>query len=93
MFPMVSTVAELVEVRAMLDEAVAASGRARPDGLQVGIMVEVPAAALKAAAFVDARRLLQHRHQRPHPVRPGRRARQRRRSPRSPTRSTPASCG
>ena len=53
MFPMVSTVAELVEVRAMLDQAVAASGRARPDALRVGIMVEVPAPALKAAAFVD----------------------------------------
>ena len=53
MFPMVSTVAELVEVRAMLDQAVAASGRARPDDLRVGIMVEVPATALKAPAFVD----------------------------------------
>ena len=51
MFPMVSTVAELADARRCLDDAVTAVGRGRPDGLQVGIMVEVPAAALKAAAF------------------------------------------
>lgn len=51
MFPMVSTVAELVEARALLDEAVARDGRGIPAGLQVGIMVEVPATALKAARF------------------------------------------
>jgi phosphocarrier protein FPr len=48
MFPMVSTVAEVVRAQALVDEACA--GR-RPDGLRVGIMVEVPAVALKAAAF------------------------------------------
>jgi phosphocarrier protein FPr len=48
MFPMVSTVDEL---RAALDVLGEASGGARPSGLRVGIMVEVPAAALKAAAF------------------------------------------
>ena len=53
MFPMVSTVDELVEVRRRLDEVVADSGRARPAGLRVGVMVEVPAMALKAAAFLD----------------------------------------
>jgi phosphoenolpyruvate-protein phosphotransferase/dihydroxyacetone kinase phosphotransfer subunit len=52
MFPMVSTVDELVTAIGALDEAVAATGGARPAGLRVGIMVEVPAAALKAAAFV-----------------------------------------
>ena len=51
MFPMVSTVAELEDARRCLDDAVAAVGRGTPDGLHVGIMVEVPAAALKAAAF------------------------------------------
>jgi phosphocarrier protein FPr len=48
MFPMVSTVDELLAARAVFDEA--CSGRP-PDDLQVGIMVEVPAVALKAAAF------------------------------------------
>jgi phosphoenolpyruvate-protein phosphotransferase/dihydroxyacetone kinase phosphotransfer subunit len=51
MFPMVSTVAELVQARALLDGAVTRAGRGRPAGLQLGIMVEVPAAALKTAAF------------------------------------------
>ena len=35
----------------MLDAAIAAEGRGEPAGLQVGIMVEVPATALKTAAF------------------------------------------
>jgi phosphocarrier protein FPr len=52
MFPMVSTVDELVTALGVLDNAVAATGGARPAGLRVGIMVEVPATALKAAAFV-----------------------------------------
>jgi phosphocarrier protein FPr len=49
MFPMVSTVDELKTALKVLDEA---AGGARPAGLKVGIMVEVPAAALKAKAFV-----------------------------------------
>ncbi|GGQ80822.1 phosphoenolpyruvate--protein phosphotransferase [Couchioplanes azureus] len=48
MFPMVSTVAELVRARRMLTEA---SARAGGGELRTGLMVEVPAAALKAAAF------------------------------------------
>jgi len=51
MFPMVSTLDELLTARRMLDEAVAAAGRTRPDDLQVGMMVEVPAAALRSTAF------------------------------------------
>ena len=51
MFPMVSTLDELFAARQLLDEAVAATGRDRPVDLEVGMMVEVPAAALKAAAF------------------------------------------
>ena len=35
----------------MLDDAVNAEGGGEPAGLRVGIMVEVPATALKAAAF------------------------------------------
>jgi phosphocarrier protein FPr len=51
MFPMVSTVAELAEARRLLADAVALEGRGTPPGLLVGIMVEVPATALKTAAF------------------------------------------
>lgn len=50
MFPMVTTVEELLAARGALDDAVTRAGR-RPAGLQVGMMVEVPAAALKTAAF------------------------------------------
>jgi phosphoenolpyruvate-protein phosphotransferase/dihydroxyacetone kinase phosphotransfer subunit len=52
MFPMVSTVDELTAALDILDDAIAAAGGTRPPGLQIGTMVEVPAAALKAAAFV-----------------------------------------
>ncbi|HKG50138.1 MAG TPA: phosphoenolpyruvate--protein phosphotransferase, partial [Actinomycetales bacterium] len=51
MFPMVSTVEELRQARHVLDGVLAAEGVTAADGLRVGIMVEVPAAALKAAAF------------------------------------------
>ena len=49
MFPMVTTVDELRAARRMLDEVLAAEGR--PKDLQVGMMVEVPAAALRASTF------------------------------------------
>jgi phosphocarrier protein FPr len=49
MFPMVTTVEEVLEAGTVLDEA--CEGR-RPPGLRVGVMVEVPAVALRAAAFV-----------------------------------------
>ncbi len=52
MFPMVSTVDELIAARGILDEATVATGGNRPAGMRVGIMVEVPAAALKAASFI-----------------------------------------
>jgi multiphosphoryl transfer protein len=51
MFPMVSTVDEVVRARRMLDDAIARAGGGPPPGLRVGIMIEVPAAALKTAAF------------------------------------------
>ncbi|XVV14062.1 phosphoenolpyruvate--protein phosphotransferase [Actinoplanes sp. CA-131856] len=51
MFPMVTTVDELRRARVMLDEAIARTGPGRPAGLRVGMMVEVPAAALRAAEF------------------------------------------
>jgi phosphocarrier protein FPr len=51
MFPMVSTRAELVAARAMLDDVLARQPGGRPAGLRVGIMVEVPSAALNAATL------------------------------------------
>ena len=51
MFPMVTTVDEVVRARRMLDDAIKLAGSGEPAGLEVGIMVEVPAAALKAAAL------------------------------------------
>jgi phosphoenolpyruvate-protein phosphotransferase/dihydroxyacetone kinase phosphotransfer subunit len=51
MFPMVSTVGELIQARRLLDEAVKQVGRGEPADLEVGIMIEVPATALKAGTF------------------------------------------
>jgi len=51
MFPMVGTVQEVDWALDRLDEAAGRSGAGRPDGLQVGIMIEVPAAALRAKAL------------------------------------------
>jgi phosphocarrier protein FPr len=48
MFPMVTTVDEVRRANALVDEA---CGGRRPARLRVGIMVEVPSVALKAAAF------------------------------------------
>jgi phosphotransferase system enzyme I (PtsI) len=59
MFPMVATVTEVQAARAMLDECRAellAEGQAVAEHMEIGIMVEVPAAALMAdrlAAEVD----------------------------------------
>jgi multiphosphoryl transfer protein len=56
MFPMVSGVDEVRRARRALDDAIRLHGAGEPIGLRVGIMVEVPAIALKAAAvapYVD----------------------------------------
>ncbi|MDQ1744998.1 MAG: multiphosphoryl transfer protein, partial [Pseudonocardiales bacterium] len=50
LFPMISTVAELRDARRLLDEAAGPAGP--PDELRVGMMVEVPAAALKIETFL-----------------------------------------
>ena len=78
----------------LLDDGDRPAGGVPPAGLHVGMMVEVPAAALKIAAFAPSRRLRQHRHQRPDPVHAGRRARQRRRRrARRPARPRRAAAG
>jgi multiphosphoryl transfer protein len=51
MFPMITTLDELFTARGLLDEVIRYAGGRHPAELQVGMMVEVPAAALKAAAF------------------------------------------
>ncbi len=51
MFPMVTAVEEVEWALARLDEAAGRLADGRPDGLEVGIMVEVPAAALRAEAM------------------------------------------
>lgn len=51
MFPMIATIDELLSARELLETAIKHAGGGRPAGLQVGIMVEVPAAALKSAVF------------------------------------------
>jgi multiphosphoryl transfer protein len=51
MFPMVSTLDELFAARALLDDAVKLAGKGEPADLRVGIMVEVPATALKVPRF------------------------------------------
>jgi phosphocarrier protein FPr len=50
MFPMVATVGELLEARQVLTDAAGPAGV--PPGLQVGVMIEVPAAALKIESLV-----------------------------------------
>jgi phosphocarrier protein FPr len=51
MFPMIATLDELFAAHELLETAISRAGSGRPSGLQVGIMVEVPAAALKAGVF------------------------------------------
>jgi phosphoenolpyruvate-protein phosphotransferase/dihydroxyacetone kinase phosphotransfer subunit len=51
MFPMVAAVSEVIAARQLVDAAIAEVG-GRPASLRIGIMIEVPSAALKAAAFV-----------------------------------------
>ncbi len=50
MFPMISTLAELLAARQVLAEAAGTTGV--PEDLRVGMMVEVPAAALKIESFL-----------------------------------------
>jgi len=51
MFPMIATLDELLTARTLLDDAINRVGRGHPQELRVGMMIEVPAAARKAAAF------------------------------------------
>ncbi|MHB8393172.1 MAG: phosphoenolpyruvate--protein phosphotransferase [Candidatus Dormibacteria bacterium] len=53
MFPMVATAAEVIEVAALLGEVRAAATPPNSGTMEVGIMVEVPAAALAARALAS----------------------------------------
>jgi len=48
MFPMVTTVAELLEARRMVEQAIADTGVTPSDDFEIGVMVEVPALAVLA---------------------------------------------
>ena len=79
MFPFVSGVEELRAARAAVERA-AATLRARGDAVPpvpIGVMIEVPSAALTADLLAERSGLLQHRHQRSDPVLPGRRSHRR----------------
>jgi multiphosphoryl transfer protein len=52
MLPMVATVEEVVAVRARLD-AILAAAEPRPSSVRLGVMIEVPAAALVADGLAD----------------------------------------
>jgi phosphoenolpyruvate-protein phosphotransferase len=51
MFPMVATLEELRAARGAVETAAAGLGTRVPDALEIGVMVEVPAAALAASAL------------------------------------------
>ena len=81
MFPMISGVAELRAVKAVVDERQGAScaheGKPFDEDVKLGIMIEMPSAALTADLLAQRVRLLLDRHQRPHPVHDGGRSRER----------------
>ncbi len=71
MFPMVASVDEVRRARARVDELAAeldAEGTPRATDIEIGVMIEVPSAAVMADVLVRPRRLLLDRHQRSHPV-------------------------
>ena len=53
MFPMVTTPDEVAAARGLLADAIDRVGKGQPPELEVGIMVEVPAAALTAATLAE----------------------------------------
>ncbi len=56
MFPMVATTGEVRQARAVLDECCAeltAEGHPLPESMEVGIMIEIPAAAVNADQLAD----------------------------------------
>ena len=77
MFPMIAAVDELTAARRALDEAVEAVGRGRPGRPAGRDHGRGPGRGAQGRRVRPARRLLLDRHQRPHPVHAGRRARQR----------------
>ena len=68
MFPMIATLSELRDVKAMLAEEAASLG---VPPVPAGIMVEVPAAAVMAAQFAREADFFSDRHQRSHAVHAG----------------------
>ena len=80
LLPMISSLEELRRAREILEETkegMRSAGVAFDPELPVGIMIEVPSAALIADALARECRLLQHRDERSHPVHARGRPRQR----------------
>ena len=80
LLPMIGSLHELRAAKAVIDQVrreLEAEGSPFDHALQIGIMIEVPSAALTAERARGGVRFLQHRHQRPDPVHARRRPRQR----------------
>ncbi len=74
MFPMVTSVWEVREAKRMCEEVkrdLKKEGIPYGEDVQIGIMIETPAAAVLQRPSGRGSGLLQHRHQRPDPVHPG----------------------
>ena len=75
MLPLVTLVEEVIEARAIVqEEARSAQGRrasAAAETVPVGVMIETPGGRADRRPPGGGQRLLQRRHQRPHPVHPG----------------------
>ena len=77
MFPLISGVAEMRIVRevcADVCDELARDGLEHDPKVPLGAMIETPSAAMIADLLVQRVRVPLHRHQRSHPVRPGRRS-------------------
>ena len=67
MFPMIATMAELRDAKAILDEEATSLGIVP---MPCGIMVEIPAVAIMAEVFAERSGFLLDWHQRSHPIHP-----------------------
>jgi len=76
MFPMISTLMELRQSKMVLSdvmEELEDEGVSYNRDIPIGMMIEVPSAAIMAEGICQGSQLFLHRHQRPRPIHPGRR--------------------
>ena len=96
MFPFVSGLEQLRAARAAVERAADDAARARADAratFEIGVMIEVPSAAVTADLLAERSGFLQHRHERSDPVLSGRRSHRRSRRRACTSRCTRRSCG